>query len=415
VFELLLPVALGVLGGGIGLALAGRSRKSRQEVLEEADALQAQGASLAAVALLERALRQVGPTETAFIAEARYRLCGLYVSLQRWRLGEQVCQELLQSASELGPSGRHDVLRHLARCQDALGLPQEADASRSQADALIEEIPDTAYRLFARQERLVRLHQYPQALLLQEELLTSYPERVAVPTLLCFTAFTAQHAGYAATARSYLTQALATPELAPTLQWEMHRVGFHAAEAQHDWEALLAHAKALYTLFPKAASQRYLASALLLNNQLSEAEALLKDDDIGLGVTLARLQRDFPKAKQLLEHAAPGPKTTLLAATIALEAGDGSTALMHLEDLKEKSPLVQLRRAWALALTGITEPPPPPDETTPELLEAYAQALRHQGARTQACEAQAQLLRLPLAPAFRAYHEALYQQWTATP
>lgn len=411
-FELLLPVALGLLGGGIGLAFAGRGRRGRQDVLEEADALQARGELRAAVAVLEGALRGASPTESAFIAEARYRLCGLYVSLQQWRLGEQVSQELLQSQSELGPSGRHDVLRHLARCQEAQGLQAEAEATRAQADTLIEEIPDTAYRLFARQERLVRAHAYPQALLIQEELLTGYAERVSVPALLCFTAFTAQHAGYATTARHYIARALAAPELAPALQWELHRVGFHASQDQHDWAAMLSHARSLHTLAATSVSGRYLATAHLLNNNLDEAETFLSTEDLGLAITLARLRRDFTSARRWLERAQPGPKTTLLAAAIELEAGDGAAALMHLDTLRDASPLWHARRAWALALTGIVETPPEPEEN-PEQLEALAQAHWHHGNHSEALVLQEQLLRLPLAPAFRAYHEAQQKQWTA--
>jgi hypothetical protein len=413
VFELLLPVALGVLGGGIGLALAGRGRRNRQEVLEEADALQARGAHRAAVALLESSLRQAGPSESAFIAEARYRLCGLYVSLQQWHLGEQTCRELLSMEAELGPSGQHDVLRHLARCLEARAETSEADAARAQADTLIEEIPDTAYRLFARQEKLVRGHQYAEALLLQEELLTSYAERISVPSLLSFTAFTAQHAGYPATAAHYVERALATPELPPALQWEVHRVGFHAAEAQHQWEALLLHARALNRLTATRLSARYLATAHLLNNNLDDAEALLSPEDIGLGVTLARLRKDFVGARRWLEHAAPGTKTTLLSAVVALEAGDGATALSELDTLLEPSPLRSARRAWALALLGVREPVPTPSDD-PEELAACAQALWLGGKRDAALALEERLLQLPLAPAFRNYHETLTQQWTAT-
>ena len=61
--ELFLPVALGMLGGGIGLALAGRMRQNRKAALEEADALQARGELRAAAVCLERALRSAADSE----------------------------------------------------------------------------------------------------------------------------------------------------------------------------------------------------------------------------------------------------------------------------------------------------------------------------------------------------------------
>ena len=412
-FELLLPVALGMLGGGLGLALAGRMRRNRQLVLMEADALQARGALRAAATLLEQSLRDTSPAEAAFVAEARYRLCGLYVGLGQWRLGEQVCRELLASQSELGPSGQHDVLRHLARCLDEQGSDTDATAVRAQADSLIEQIPDTAYRLFARQERLVRQGNYHEALTLQEELLTSYPERVSVPTLLCYTAFTATHAGFPRDARHYVQLALARPELPIPLQRQAHRIAYHAAEHLHDWEGLLTHARALHRLSNTALGRRYLATALLLNNHLDEAEALLPDENIGLRLTLARLRRDFLTAQRLLEQAAPGPKTTLLEAVVALESGDGAAALATLDSVLETSDLRSTRRAWALALIGSPEPPPTLTDD-PALCEACAQALWHSGDPHGALTAQEALLQLPLAPAFRAYHEAVMKQWKAT-
>ena len=414
VFELLLPVALGMLGGGIGLALAGRMRRSRQLVLLEADALQAQGALRAAASLLERSLKTALPSEGAFISEAHYRLCGLYVSLEQWRLGEQVCRALLMSPATLGHSGQHDVLRHLARCLENLGEETEALAVRAQADTLIEQIPDTAYRLFARQERLVRERKYTEALALQEELLTSYPERVAVPTLLCFTAFTAQHAQYPRDARHYVEQALAHTSLPLPLQWQAHRVGFHAAESLHDWPELLHHAHQLQKLSDQPLARRYLATALLLNNQLDDAEAILSADELGLRITLARLRRDFAAARLLATQATPGTQTTLLQAAIELEAGQGAAALALLDTLLEPSPLRTARRAWALALLGTTEIPPEPGDD-PDQLEACAQVHWLTGNREAAFALQEKLLKQPLAPAFYTYHEAVLKQWKATP
>lgn len=412
-FELLIPVALGMLGGGIGLAVAGRIRRNRQIVLAEADVLQARGELRAAASHLERALRSATSTEGAFIAEARYRLCGLYVALGQWRLGEQVCHELLESDSELGPSGKHDVLRHLARCLDEQGQSLQAAAVRAQADTLVEQIPDTAYRLFARQERLVRQGQYQEALTLQEELLTSYPERVSVATLLCYTAFTAQHAGYSRDALHYVERALSHTELAAPLKWQAHRVGYHAAEVQRDWEQLLAHARSLKQLADQPLSRRYLATALLLNNLLDEAEALLTDEDLGLKMTVARLRRDFTGARRELERAPAGPQTTLLRAAIELEAGDGAAALAALESLPEGFSLREARRSWALALLNIPTLPPSPGDD-PEQLEACAQTHWHLGARDMALQTQKHLLSRPLAPAFQAYQEAVLKQWQTT-
>lgn len=411
-FELLLPVALGMLGGGIGLALAGRMRRNRQVVLEEADALQAQGKLRAAASSLEQALKSATVAEAVFIAEARYRLCGLYVALGQWQLAEQVCQELLESGSELGLSGKHDVLRHLARSLDEQGQSVAATAARAQADTLVEKIPDTAYRLFARQERLVRHGQYREALALQEELLTSYPERVSVETLLCYTAFTAQHAGYPQDALRYVSKALARPRLPATLQWEAHRVGYHAAEAQHDWQQMLERARALKNLADEPRSRRYLANALLLNNHLEESAVLLTDEDIGLKITLARLKYDFVSARRDIERAPQGASTTLLCAAIELEAGEGARALATLETIQEPSVLCQMRRAWALALLGIPEVPPDPDPgDDTQQLEACAQAHWHRGAQEAALAVQEHLLQQSLAPAFRAYHEAVLKQW----
>lgn len=381
--------------------------------MEEADTLAARGSGRAAVALLERALRQVDPAELVFIAEARYRLCGLYVSLHQWYLGEQVCQELLTSSYELGPSGRHDVLRHLARCLEALGRVTDADATRAQADALIEEIPDTAYRLFARQERLVRQRNFREALALQEELLTDHAARVSVPTLLCFTAFTAQHAGYPGTAEHYLSRALALPELTPALRWEMHRVGYHAAEAQGHWEAQLAHARQLHQLAATPRSKRYLATACLLNGLLEEVEELT-EPDFGLLVTQARLGGDPARARTFIEAVAPGPRTDLLAAVVELEAGDGATALLYLTRSVSDSPLHVARRAWALALLGTLESAPEPSENpSTDELEACAQACWHNGDQERARELQRQLLMQPLAPVFRRYQEEVLERWSA--
>ena len=127
-FELLLPVALGVLGGGIGLALASKGRRNRQEILREADVLQAQGALREAVSLLEQTLAEAQPSETEFLAEVRYRLCALYPALRLWSQGEEACRALLGSTETLGLSGRHDVLRHLAHCLDAQSRFEEAAA-----------------------------------------------------------------------------------------------------------------------------------------------------------------------------------------------------------------------------------------------------------------------------------------------
>lgn len=412
-FELLLPVALGMLGGGLGLILASKMRQSRQQTLAEADALQLQGAPRAAASLLERSLKTATPAETAFVAEARYRLCGLYVALGQWRLGEQVCRELLGSGFALGPSGQHDVLRHLARCLEKLGEEAQALALRAQADTLIEQIPDTAYRLFARQEHLVRGRNYREALVLQEELLTSYPERVSLPTLLCLAAFTATHAGYLGDARHYVEQALSRTDMPPLLRLQAHQIAWHIAEAQGSSEALVHHARELHGLSRIPLSRRYLATALLLNNQLDEAKALLTKDDLGLQLTLARLRRDFPSARHWLEKAPPGPRTTQLEAAIALEAGDGAAALAGLDTVLEPSPLRTARRCWALALLGTPEPPPALTDD-PALCEACAQALWESGDHLGALAAQQALLRLPLFPAFRSYHETILKQWNAT-
>lgn len=420
-----MPVALGLLGSGMGYWFSRKQRNWRQVALLEADRLRESGQLAAAVVVLEQALQTGGRADPSFAPDALYRLAGLYANLGRWREGEAICRELLASNANLGHSGRHDLLRHRARCLDGLGEDQEREAVLAEADTLIEQISDTAYRLFARQERLVRRQHYAEALLIQEELLQFHRERVSLPTLLIYTGCTATNAGYPQQALVYLEQALALTNLDYTLQREAQRCSVEAAERAASWEALSRHAEAFLQLTETQHDTQFLpqaralaARARLLCGDLAGAEELAEAAP-WVDLTLARLRGDFSGARAgLAAHTGPAEGMALLSAAIALEAGDGAEALQQLDLIlptTELAPWIahrrRARRAWALALLGrsddareelATLPQTFPDtETELICLEAVAATLTQLG-DTEATPAQERFLNHPaLAPVFK--------------
>ena len=434
--EVLLPVALGLMGSGVGYWLSRKQRHWRLAALIEADRLREAGKLPAAAVLLEQALRNGGTADTAFAPEALYRLAGIYANLGRWTQGEATCRELLAGNTVLGHSGRHDLLRHLARCLEGLGQSQERELVLAEADALIEQIADTAYRLFARQERLVRQRRYAEALLIQEELLQHHPERISLPTLLIVTACPATNAGYPRQALPYLNQALSLSTLDYTLQREARRSAILAAERASDWVSLGLHAQGFLELTQTQHDPKFLpearvaaARARLLRGDLAGAEELADNAPILL-LTIARLRGDFPAAQALLATlSAPQEGLALLHAALSLESGDGAEAL-HQLDLILPTPELPLwvahrrraRRAWALALLGrdtearaeLTALPTPSPETETELIcqEACAFALYYLGDRSEAISTLSTLVTNPaLAPVFASNLTATLTQW----
>lgn len=416
--EILIPVGLGLLGSWMGYALARKGKQWRLYALREADRLRQEGRLQAAVVVLEQALQGGGAADPAFHEEALYRLAGLYSALGRWKQGESVCRTILANKPDLGPSGRHDILRHLARCLEGQGATEERDAVILEADSLIESVPDTAYRLFARQERLVRQGHFPEALLIQEELLREHRERTSVPTLLVVTACTALNAGYPHEALGYATEVLSSPETDYPIRREAYRAALRALAHTDDVprrgrlaEEFLALAESAKDTRALADARYHAAHARLLLGNLAGAEELASEDDLPLLAALARLRGDVATVEQLLaEDHSPG--AALLLAGAYLDAGDGAKALECLDtilptpDLPEWLTLRRrARRAWALALLGRTDEADPtlpetfPDTET-ELIcrEAQAAVLTLQGDST----AKAAFLAHPaLAPVFR--------------
>jgi tetratricopeptide (TPR) repeat protein len=372
VTELIVPVAFGLIGGGLGYVATRQRRKHQWQALSQSDALRAEGRYKEAISLLEQWLRIApnGPDSRTFSLEAHYRLAGLYATLGNWPQVELVASELLGSANSFGLSGKHDVLMHRAKARAALGREAEASADRAAADALIEEIPDTAYRLYARQERLVRIGSYSEALLLQNELLAGYQERLgSVPTLLVSTAATAFNLSYFDEALQRTQEALKHPKTNPTIQREASRIGFRACEALADWgqmlrfaEADLAARKSENDPAQLAIARENLAIARTCVGDLSGALELTNPQKVSLALLrsdiFCLLGRFDLATEALADWTAPTEWDRLaMRASVALKANDGKSAL---EALNQQLPndrtaerfLIRraARRAHALAL-----------------------------------------------------------------